>query len=276
MTSSTVTDPVPADAAPVGAGNAAPAVTAGRPGLFILRTVNPSEVAAFYAATLRWDLDGETFTLDGAALAGVTARGGGWLPMFAVESLAESLTLVQQAGGTLTGRRDDDRGRQALVADPTGTAFGLWEIGTGAGSHQQGHLGTVSWVEQKTRDQDAATSFLSAVFGYSVVGPKGSGNVRVLTGAGSPLFGGVMQFDDRYSAEQPPFWLLYVEVEDVAETIGRAVEAGGSVWFPLTQTPLGPLAYVRDPAGNAIALVAISEGGRAMIGARAGGSGQDL
>ena len=244
----------------------------GRPGLFILRTLDPPAVADFYAATLGWELDGETFTLDGAAVAGVTARGGGWLPMFAVDSLEHSLESVMQAGGTLTGRRDDDRGLQALAVDPTGTTFGLWQIGTGSGVHRQGRLGTVSWVEQKTRDQNAAVQFLSTVFGYSAVGPTGPGKVRVLTRAGRPPLGGVMQFDDRYSADQPPFWLLYVEVEDVAESIGRALAAGGALWFPLTETPIGPLAYVRDPAGNAVALVAIPESGRAGVAGTTGGT----
>jgi predicted enzyme related to lactoylglutathione lyase len=51
------------------------------------------------------------------------------------------------------------------------------------------------------------------------------------------------------------FVTFYVQVPDVAEALGRAVELGAEVDLPMTEAGSVVIASFRDPAGNRIGLV---------------------
>lgn len=247
-----------------------------RPELFVLSTARPAEVVDFYRAVTGWEL-GLTGGLPDARAAGA-AEGGqtflvregsvGWLPFLTVKDLPAVLERARAAGAErvvhpLPGQVTD---RAAIVIDPSSTRLGLWQPSDSAAAPApQVQEGLVVWIEEKTRDQEAAVAFHTDVFGFAGAGPTGPGKVRFLREPSGSAYAGVMQFDDRWSLDQPPHWLLYVSVADLDATIALALEQRGSLWFEPTDTPLGRLAYVRDPAGNAIAVVELAAGAGAML-----------
>ena len=239
-----------------------------RPAQFVLRTLSSDALTTFYCDLFGWTLEGEgTFVLRGRTVAQMERSAGGWLPYLAVADLAVALEQVTHADAkTLSGPTNDLAGRRAVIIDAGGAPLGLWQSGSGSGVGLMVERGAVVWIEEKTRNQEAATAFLQSLFGFGLLGASGPGSVRLLKGEG-PLFGGVMQFDDRWTPDEPPHWLLYFQTGDVTAMIDRAILLGGSLWFPPMDTPLGQLAYIRDPDGNAFAVVEVSEQGRAMTGA---------
>lgn len=238
---------------------------AGRPAQFVLSTPDPAAVAAYYAAVLGWAQPRPgLFTLRGEPVARTEVGGYGWVPYFAVNEIEPVLVDVRSAGGAPGPVLAGAHGRTTLVIDPTAAPFGLLELGTGSGLRIWGEDGAVVWMEQKTRDQSRATAFLEQVFGFTFFGQTGPGKLRLVK-AESPMWGGVMETDDRWTFDDPSHWLPYLRTGDLAAAVARGTEAGGSVWFPIFDTPLGPMAYLRDPAGNAFAVVAVSDGGQRMI-----------
>lgn len=245
-----------------------------RPELLVLSTPRPGDVLDFYRALFGWELDLAGGLPDdrpvGAAAQTFLTREGvvGWLPFLTVGDLPAVLGRARAAGAErvvhpLPGQDTD---RAAIVIDPSGTRLGLWSP---AGAQQSSPAGVeeglVVWIEEKTRDQQAAVAFHTEVFGFAAAGPTGPGKVRFLREPSGSAYAGVMQFDDRWTPDQPPHWLLYVAVADLDATIALALSHGGSLWFEPTDTPLGRLAYVRDPADNAIAVVELAPGAGAML-----------
>lgn len=252
----------------------APLTTPPRPTLFVLSTTEPDAVLDFYDQVCGWKLEPSSAAAMGrAAGAGEQAffvRKGpvGWLPFLSVADLQGALDRAKAAGGRgVFPLPDDDTGRSAAVFDPSDTRLGLWAVDdpdmNAAG--QSIEHGQIIWMEEKTRDQQAAAAFHSEVFGFAAAGPTGPGKVQLLRGNNGPSYAGVMQFDERWAPDHPPHWLLYMSVDDLDKTIEQALAAGGSVWFEPTDTPLGGLAYLRDPAGNAFAVVEVAEAARGML-----------
>jgi uncharacterized protein len=238
----------------------------GRPARFVLSSPQAPELAAFYTRLFGWQPGTEgAFTLGERTVAQVREGQGGWLPYLTVPDLSAAIRQARAAGASLAGSADDPSGLSAVIVDPAGTPLGLSEPGDGPAVEVMAEDGAVIWVEQKTRQQDAATRFLSDLFGYEFAGPTGPGKVRVAQTEG-PVFGGVMQFDGRWAADTKSHWLLYFQVADTQASLDRAVGLGGSVWFPPFDTPLGHMAYLRDPQGNAFAVVHLSAQGAAMTG----------
>lgn len=238
-----------------------------RPAHFVLRTADAAGAATFYGELFGWQVGSDDIFLSaGRQVARIEVGAGGWLPYLTVPDLDAALGRASAAGATSIGTAvTGAAGRSAVVVEPGGTELGLWQAGSGPGVGVMGEPGAVVWVEEKTHHQATETAFLAELFGFEVLGPEGPGSVRVLRGEG-PLCTGVMQFDGRWAPDEAPHWLLYFEVEDVEKSPVSAVENGGSVWFPPFDTPLGRMAYLRDPAGNAFAVVTVSAQGRSMTG----------
>ena len=240
-----------------------------RPAQFVLRTSGGDVLTTFYCDLFGWTLKGEdTFVLQGRTVARMEHSKGGWLPYLAVADLTVALEKATRSGAvTLDGPSDGPLGRSAVILDGGGAPLGLWQSGSGSGVGLIAEHGAVVWIEEKTRNQEVATAFLQTLFGFELLGASGPGAVRLLKGEG-PFFGGVMQFDDRWTSDEPPHWLLYFQSSAVPAIVERAIALGGSLWFPLMDTPLGQMAYIRDPEGNAFAVVEVSEQGRTMTGSR--------
>lgn len=121
------------------------------PGSFTWNELNsrdPGAAAAFYARVFGWDgkpyegpMEYTTFEIDGRPVAGMADMRGRvpdevpphWLVYFAVAELDGATATVKEHGGSvLVGPMDiPDMGRFAVVADPQGAFFGVFEGGAG-------------------------------------------------------------------------------------------------------------------------------------------------
>ncbi|MFF8914409.1 VOC family protein [Streptomyces sp. NPDC015032] len=172
-----------------------------------------------------------------------------WTVSFSTEDTDATVEKVRSAGGSLLiGPMDVfDQGRFAVVADPSGAVFSLWQARAFAGAEQLNAPGTLGWVELVTREADPALAFYPAVFGWTVNTASGS---YPQWGVAGEDFGGMLVMDDRFPPEAPPNWLPYFAVTDVDVTAATAQGAGGELLMPPTNVPDGPrIAVVRDPQG---------------------------
>lgn len=107
--------------------------------------------------------------------------------------------------------------------------------------------GTPSFVDLGSPDPDAAAAFYGALFGWAVddLGPDAGGyrmfllRDRVVAGLGPQQNPG------------PPFWSVYVTVDDVDRTAGSITEHGGTVVAgPMDVMTAGRMAVAQDAVGS--------------------------
>jgi len=98
-----------------------------------------------------------------------------------------------------------------------------------------------------------ARSFYGDVFDWKFDDVPRAGNPYVMLDVGGTTGA---NFVESPIAEPGPFWLPYVQVEDIQKTLERVRSRGGTVVRDREVAPgIGSFAIVRDPMGAAFGLV---------------------
>ncbi|MFG3115070.1 VOC family protein [Streptomyces sp. NPDC048197] len=213
------------------------------------------EVFGWRAETdLRPEAGGYTVFLLGAApVAAVTplyapGQPTAWTVSFATRDADALSAAVTGAGGRQVMAPMDvfQQGRFAVLADPEGALFSVWQARDFPGAALLNAPGSLGWVELATRDEEAAKHFYTQVFGWTV----GTHEDYPQWGIDGADFGGLSALDEFYPDDVRAHWLPYFAVSDVDGTAARAAESGGMLLVPPTDVPEGPrIAVVRDPQG---------------------------
>jgi predicted enzyme related to lactoylglutathione lyase len=117
--------------------------------------------------------------------------------------------------------------------------------------------GTISWADLATSDQEGAKAFYSALFGWEFEDmPAGEGVVYSMARLRGKYAAAVSPQQQAEAAQGvPPHWNVYVTVEDVDATTGKAGEGGGQVFAePFDVFDAGRMAVIADPGGAALCL----------------------
>lgn len=232
-------------------------------------TLQPDVPAAmrFYGALLGWEfeapapmpgqLEGEYVVarIGDRTVGGIGQAPAGspavWTMFVGVAELEAALVSSEQAGGArLLGPLDAAAdGRFAVVTDPDGVAFGVWQIGTLGGIDRSGEPGTLAMCSLHAPDLGRAAAFYGAVFGWTLEPVRGApfAEWRLadhVVGVASPTRG----------TDVPPHWSICLAVGDANATAEQAVALGGHVLMPPVDTPAGRSAVITDPQGGVIAV----------------------
>lgn len=176
-----------------------------------------------------------------------------WTVSFAVEDADAVVRDATTAGGSLlVGPMDVfEEGRFAVLADPSGAVFSLWQGRTFAGADLFNEPGTLGWAELVTHGSEQALAFYPGILGWTVTASQ----TYPQWGIGGEDFGGVLTMDENFPPEVPPHWLPYFAVRDVDATAATAQSGGGDLLMPPTDfTPHRRIAVVRDPQGAAFGI----------------------
>jgi predicted enzyme related to lactoylglutathione lyase len=235
-----------------------------------LATTDVAAARAFYAGLFGWTFvdsampDGGVYTraqLGAGDIGGMfrlSAEAGRvpphWGVYIAVASADDGVAAVAAAGGAVVEAAFDvpDHGRMAVLRDPTGAFFNLWQArGEGGATAFGAGPGSWSWVELATTDTDRAAAFYARVFGWSVKAHPGYTEFSL---GGGPEFAGMLAIDPSWGPV-PPHWTVYFDVADADAASARAVELGGRVLRPTLDVPgVGRIATLGDPQGAAFAI----------------------
>jgi predicted enzyme related to lactoylglutathione lyase len=142
-------------------------------------------------------------------------------------------------------------GRMAVIQDPTGAVFCVWESKTHTGIGRKGEPNTFCWADLSTPDPAAAAKFYAAVFGYTYP-PGKEGYLHIQNG--DNMIGGIPPAAHR-NPHVPPHWLAYFQVADCAAATAKAKELGAAIHMgPLAMENVGTLTVLGDPQGAVFAL----------------------
>jgi predicted enzyme related to lactoylglutathione lyase len=250
--------------------------------------LDPAAALPFYRGLFGWDFedvmpadaDGSYFTarIRGGDVAAVSSIPEGAPPMAMwntyiwVDSADDTAATVQDAGGTVLTEPFDvmDAGRMAVIRDPEGAVFCVWEPRQHKGAQVVNEHGALNFNGLATRNRPAAEAFYGAVFGWKVLGLP-SGPMWMLPGYGDHLeettpglrdqmagMGAPDGFIDVVAAitpppeddtATPPHWNVTFGVDDADAAAATARELGGTVLAGPFDAPWTRMAVIQDPQG---------------------------
>ncbi|MET7391247.1 VOC family protein [Streptomyces sp. NPDC005529] len=183
-----------------------------------------------------------------------------WTTYLSTDDIDAALKSVSNAGGTVVAGPMDvmDRGRMAVIVDPTGAVFGLWQPGTFQGAGIVNEHGALVWNELVTADIPAATAFYPAVLPVTTAHSDMPGAEDYIEfQIEDRAVGGIMDLS-KLPPNIPPHWQPYIHVDSVDAVQDAAVRAGGSVLTPAFDMMAGRVAVLADPQGGSFSVITTS------------------
>jgi predicted enzyme related to lactoylglutathione lyase len=232
-----------------------------------LGTTDADAAKAFYTGLFGWqpnDLpagEGVTYTMlqlggrNVAALYQMTeAPHPAWLSYVTVEDAAASAARAKDLGATVISEPFDvlEAGRMAVLQDPTGAVFAVWEPRESIGAELVNDEGAMSLNQLNTSDPPAAQRFYGELFGWRIesVGTPEQEYWGIYNG--DAMNGGMMPLPPEAGA--PSHWLVYFTHQALDTAVTRIGELGGTVLVPPTAIPSGRFLVAHDPQGAVFAL----------------------
>jgi uncharacterized protein len=244
------------------------------PGTFSWAELSTSDVEAakgFYTGLFGWATedqplpDGGSYTIarvGGRDVAGLTSAQPGqppaWNSYVTVEDADAAAARAAEQGGNVGVEPFDvmEEGRMAVLQDPTGAFFCVWQPRNTIGAGLVNGHGLLSLNQLNTNDPERAIEFYSGLFGWSFdkQPDDGSGIAYWGISVGGRLNAGMMLLPD--DAPAPPHWLVYFGIDDIDAGAGKIGESGGTLLVPKTAVPGGEIVVAQDPQGAVFAFFA--------------------
>ena len=248
---------------------------------------DPKAAAEFYRGLFGWDYEdvmppGSPGPYYMARIRGgdVAAVGGipegappmaSWNTYIWVDNADETVAKATAAGGTVVSPPFDvmDAGRMAVVADPEGAVFSVWQPNTHKGAKVVNEHGALNFNGLATRDPEGAQAFYGAVFGWKTLPMPGT-TMWTLPGYGDHLeertpglraqmaqMGGPEGFIDVVASLNPiaegdatsPHWSVTFGIDDAHKTAAQATELGAKVLAGPFDAPWTRMVVIQDPQG---------------------------
>ncbi|HZO12487.1 MAG TPA: VOC family protein [Polyangiaceae bacterium] len=261
-----------------------PEISTHEPGTFSwidLQTTNVAGAKAFYGELFGWQLqdmpagDAGTYTMAklqhrdvcGLSQQNDMMREQGvppvWTAYVTVTSADQTANKARELGGKVVAPPFDvmDAGRMAVLQDPSGATFAIWQPKTHAGAGVLREPGTLSWVELATPDTEAPKRFYAGLFGWQpdTKGEGANAYTEWARGEGQPHAGGMLQITSEWGPHWqsiPPHWMVYFAVASVDDTAGRAKSLAGKVLVGPKDIPkVGRFAVLQDPQGATFSII---------------------
>jgi predicted enzyme related to lactoylglutathione lyase len=178
-----------------------------------------------------------------------------WMLYISVENADQSVARAAQAGGTVLSPAFDvmDAGRMAVIQDPTGAIFSLWQPKQSQGITIAGD-NAFCWADLSTADPERAGKFYAELFGWQLAKDEKDPSGYIHIKNGGNFIGGIPPAAHR-SPTAPPHWLIYFQVADPEGTTAKAGQLGGRILMPARKMEnVGTFSIVADPQGAAFAL----------------------
>ena len=231
-----------------------------------LMTPNGAGAHEFYKKTVGWNTQAwehdKSYVMfvgpNGPLGASIESRDGApqWIPYVGTDEVDATAQEATRRGGGVTKPTASiaDGGTYAVLTDPHGANFGVHR---GPASQQPPPVappkhGEFSWHELATTAQPgAAFEFYSALFGWEKLsefdmGPMG---IYLIFGRGGTQLGGMFNKGDM-GKPGPAYWVSYIRVKNVRDTIDRVKSARGALLNGPMDVPGGDqIAQFTDPHG---------------------------
>ena len=179
-----------------------------------------------------------------------------WMIYITVDNADASASLAGNLGGKVLAPAFDvmDLGRMAVLQDPTGATFSIWQARQKSGATVEREEGALCWADLSTPDQATASKFYSGLFGWKLSAGVNDSSGYLHIQNGEEYIGGVPPGTHR-DPKAPPHWLSYIQVADCDATATKAKQLGATFYLePKSMENVGRFAILADPQGAALAI----------------------
>ena len=248
--------------------------TSHAPGAFSwvdLGTADADGAKAFYGSLLGWQFEDMPIpdappysmaTIGGRTVAALygkrdESQPSAWLSYVTVDDADAIAARAAELGATVIAEPFDvlEAGRMAVLQDPTGGVFAIWQPRQSIGAQLVNDPGSLTMNQLNTNDPQAAQTFYGALFGWTFAQVASGEQTFWSIHNGDRLNGGMMPTPQGW--EIPSHWLAYFTVADIDASVAQIRELGGGVTIGPVPIPAGRFAVATDPQG---AVFAIFEG----------------
>jgi predicted enzyme related to lactoylglutathione lyase len=182
-----------------------------------------------------------------------------WNLYVAVEDADATAARAVELGGKLPAGVFDvyTNGRMAVIIDPTGAAFCLWQPKQTQGVGVMGENNSYCWADLITGDRVGAKTFYEKLFGWKIFPGAGKDESTYLhIKAGEQGIAGI-QPDAMRQPGVPPHWTPYFMVANADATTAKAQQLGAKVYAPPMNVGESlRIAVLADPQGAVFSLFA--------------------
>ncbi len=252
----------------------------GTPSWVDVTAPNVDAAVDFYEGLFGWEADQpddseesrgyRMFRMEGRPVAGVFPAGddsfAAWTTYVSVDDAEAAAARAGDLGGqVLAGPMDVmTAGRMAVLSDPEGAIFALWQPGEHAGAGIVNEFNTLTWNELRTLDPEKAKGFYGNLFGWDGLEFPSMHGYTVWTVDGAPPEQGKGGMIDMAATDMPegipPHWDVTFSVEDADRMAARCRELGGSVAAGPIDIPMGRMYTLQDPGGATFTAMTFNQG----------------
>ena len=143
----------------------------------------------------------------------------------------------------------------AVVQDPTGAIFAIWQAKAHTGIQIAGVDGTLCWADLNSPDRDKAMAFYAEFLGWKFEpGKDGDMGGYLHIKNGEQFIGGATP-SKFLPPGAPPHWLAYFLTSSCDASTDKAKSLGARVWVPPSDIEgAGRFSVLSDPQGASFAL----------------------
>ena len=238
-----------------------------------LNTTDQEAAKAFYSGLFGWDFEdmpaGEGVVYSMAAIGGKWVgavspqpqqqRDAGvppaWNSYITVADADATAAKAAELGADVHAPPFDvmEAGRMAVIQDPQGAWFLIWQPKQHQGAGLVNAPGALCWNELGSPDLDASAAFYGGLFGWSTSPMEGGEMPYLVIDNGGRSNGGIRP---PMPPGTPPFWLVYFATDDLDASLAKVSELGGNVLMGNTDIGIAHIGVVQDPQGAVFALYA--------------------
>ena len=139
----------------------------------------------------------------------------------------------------------------AVVQDPQGAFFMVWQPGQHRGAGLVNAPGALCWNELSTPDMDASASFYGGLFGWDAQPFEQSPDPYLVIQNDGRGNGGIRKTNE---PGPPPHWLVYFATHDLESARAKVGELGGTEHAGPIDIGVAKISIVADPQGAIFAL----------------------
>lgn len=176
-----------------------------------------------------------------------------WNSYITVESADAAAEKANQLGATVHAPPFDvlEAGRMAVIQDPHGAFFMVWEPRAHIGAGLVNAHGALAWNELASGDVDASGAFYGDLFGWTTEPFEESPQRYLVVKNDDRSNGGIRELGDQPA---PQHWLVYFGIDDIDAGLAKVEELGGSKMAGPIDIGIAKIGIVRDPQGAAFAI----------------------
>jgi predicted enzyme related to lactoylglutathione lyase len=236
-----------------------------------LATTDQEGAKAFYAGLFGWEIEDmpidETSVysmakVDGREVAAIAGQPPGaaaagvppaWQTYVTVESADAAADRAAELGATVIAPAFDvmEAGRMAVIQDPQGAFFMVWEPSRHIGAGLVNAPGALVWNELASPDLDASSAFYRDLFGWTIEPFPESPQPYLSIKNRDHNNGGIRELSP---PGVPPHWLVYFGIDDLDAGLAKVEELGGTKHAGPIDIGMAKIGIVQDPQGAAFAL----------------------